>query len=153
MSVGMKPSKKYAIGSVHENGTGRFEIKDRFLENNVIMLKYEWLTGEFAGKIDTNKESNINASIWKFKNVRGLLPSQQQEASVVEEKLDEVLAQLEQREEYIKAFQQEFQAQRDMITVLQGQLSEMQKIGLQNQEIIKKIASDNQIVQKLIDKM
>jgi hypothetical protein len=153
MSVGMKPSKKYALGSIHENGTGRFQILDRFLEDNVIMLKYEWLTGEFAGKVDSNKESNVNASIWKFKNVRGLLPSQQQEATVVEEKLDEILEQLESREEYIKGFQKEFQAQREMIVNLTAQLAEMQKIGLQNQEIIKKLASDNTIVQKLLDKI
>lgn len=153
MSVGMKPSKKYALGSIHENGTGRFQILDRFLEDNVIMLKYEWLTGEFAGKVDTNKESNVNASIWKFKNVRGLLPSQQQESSAIEDKLDEVLNQLEQRERYIIEFHKEFQAQREMIVSLQAQLAEMQKIGLQNQEMMRKVVSDNTVVMKLLDKI
>lgn len=153
MSVGMKPSKKYALGSTHENGTGRFKILDRFIENNVIMLKYEWLTGEFAGKIDTNKESNVNASIWKFKNVRGLLPSQQQESSEVMDKLDEIHSLLDSRADYIKMFFDEIKEQRELITVLQGQIHELQKTAMINAENVRKLASNNEVVNKLIDKM
>lgn len=74
-SVGMKPSRKFANGTVHENGSGQFEIVDRFLEDGTIMLKYKWLNGEFEGQVDTNKEVNVNASIWKFQKVRGMTPS------------------------------------------------------------------------------
>lgn len=44
--VGLKSSKKFANGTIHENGSGKFEILDRFLENNIIMLKYKWINGE-----------------------------------------------------------------------------------------------------------
>ncbi|MCQ6277382.1 hypothetical protein JMM81_21170 [Bacillus sp. V3B] len=101
--LGLKPSKKFANGTVHENGTGKFEILDRYLENNIIMLKYKWLTGEFEGKEEVNKEVNINSSIWKFKKVRGLTGKQQNEPSTTYANLDEVMEKLEE----IQEFQQE----------------------------------------------
>jgi hypothetical protein len=72
---GIQPSKKYAVGTVHENGTGKFTILDRYLDQNdgkTIMLKIQWLD---TGDIDVNKEVNINASIWKFQKRHGLLDS------------------------------------------------------------------------------
>ncbi|WP_174732070.1 hypothetical protein [Mesobacillus harenae] len=78
---GLKKSSKFNKGAVHENGTGKFEILDRYIEDNIIMLKYKWLSGDLEGDIETNKEVNVNASIWKFKKVRGLIGNQQAEPS------------------------------------------------------------------------
>jgi predicted RNase H-like nuclease (RuvC/YqgF family) len=107
--VGIKPSKKFANGSIHENGTGKFEILDRYLDNNVIMLKYKWLTGEFEGQEETNKEVNINASIWKFQKVRGLTPSEREKSDVLETARDihEEVEEVRQIVEMIRDFQQE----------------------------------------------
>jgi hypothetical protein len=67
-------SKKYANGSIHENATGQFQVVDRFLSNEgIVMLKIEWLTGEKAGQFEENREENINASIYKYEQSRGLL--------------------------------------------------------------------------------
>lgn len=67
-------SKKYANGSVHENASGTFQIIDRYLSSEgIVMLKVEWLTGEKAGQQEENREENINASIYKYEQSRGLL--------------------------------------------------------------------------------
>lgn len=74
MKVGLKESKKYAIGSVHENGGGKFEILERFYDkdSDTIMLRYKFLED---GREETNKEANVNASEWKWRKVRGLAGS------------------------------------------------------------------------------
>lgn len=97
---GLKPSKKFANGTVHENGTGKFEILDRFLEDNIIMLKFKWLNGEFEGQVETNKEVNVNASIWKFKKVRGLVGKDKDEEVSNNEAFEEIKELLEEANEH-----------------------------------------------------
>lgn len=77
VKMGLKESKKWAIGSVHENGGGKFEILDRWYdeESDSIMLKYRYENG----KVETNKEANVNSSEWKWRKVRGLTGSQEEE--------------------------------------------------------------------------
>lgn len=75
---GLGVSKKYANGTVHENGTGQFSILNRYEgEDGNAWLEYEWLTGDKVGQVESNKEININASIHKFivnKRASGELP-------------------------------------------------------------------------------
>jgi hypothetical protein len=67
-------SKKYANGSTHENASGSFQVLDRYLsQEGIVMLKIEWLTGDKAGQVEENREENINASIYKYEQSRGLL--------------------------------------------------------------------------------
>jgi hypothetical protein len=64
---GLGESKKYSTGSIHENASGQFMIKDRYMDDNdVITLEIEWLSGDKTGEIESNKEVNISASIHKF---------------------------------------------------------------------------------------
>ena len=79
MAVGLKESKKYAIGSKHENGGGKFEILERWYDEatETIMLKYKFEDG----KEETNKEANVNASEWKWRKVRGKTGSAETEAT------------------------------------------------------------------------
>lgn len=105
--IGIKPSKKFANGSVHENGTGKFEILERFLENNVVMLKYRWLTGEFEGQEDTNKEVNVNASIWKFQKVRGLVGGDNRINNLNPSNRNDMYENLIEKIEEIQAYQHE----------------------------------------------
>ena len=69
--MGLKDSKKYAIGSIYENGGGKFEISERWFdeETDTIMLKYKFIE---SGKVETNKEVNVTASEWKWRKIRGL---------------------------------------------------------------------------------
>ena len=68
---GLNVSKKFANGTVHENGTGQFVILDRFEgEDGRPWLKLEWLSGDRVGKIETHKESNVNTSMHKFITIR-----------------------------------------------------------------------------------
>lgn len=75
---GIKPSRKYANGTIHENASGRFTVLDRFLgKDGIIYMKIQWLS---TGKIETNKEVNISASIWKFDKAHGKVnPPEEQE--------------------------------------------------------------------------
>ena len=68
--MGLKESKKWEKGSIHENGGGKFEILDRWFdeESKTIMLKYKFENGT----VEENKEANVNASEWKWRKVRGL---------------------------------------------------------------------------------
>lgn len=75
-----RKSKKFANGTVHENASGQFMIMDRYTKDDVIMLKFQWLTGAKAGKIEDNKESNINASIYKYQVSRGLLDDEDEQS-------------------------------------------------------------------------
>lgn len=98
--VGLGKSEKYKIGSVHENGTGMFEITDRFLDSNVPMLEYRWLNGDKEGKIEKNKEANVNASIWKFQKVRGLIPSSKKDVTSTSEIKDDIKILLDNQDEF-----------------------------------------------------
>jgi hypothetical protein len=75
---GLGKSKKFANGSIHENGTGRFMILNRYEgEDGQPWLEFEWLSGDKEGTLDSNKEMNMNASIHKFitnKKAAGEIP-------------------------------------------------------------------------------
>jgi chaperonin cofactor prefoldin len=138
--LGIKPSKKFANGTIHENGSGQFKILDRYLENNIIMLKYQWLSGENEGKTDVNKEINVNASIWKFKKVRGLVGnSQKNEGSHDEFSLQDVMDRLDSTFDHFDKLQEQMHS-------LQKQLKDMN-------EHIHSLVKNYELTNKLIDKM
>ena len=96
----MKESKKFTLGSIHENGAGKFEILDRYEEDGIVYLKYQYID---SGEVITNKEVNVNASIWKFLKVRGLAGSGA--APIKAEVTDEIKAlqdRIEELEETVK---------------------------------------------------
>ena len=92
----MKFSKKFALGTIHENGSGVFEIVDRYEEDGIVYLKCKYVE---SGEVITNKEVNVNASIWKFQNVRGLVGNSTkryngdlvEEVKELREKLDQAM--------------------------------------------------------------
>jgi hypothetical protein len=64
---GLGKSRKFFEGAVHENGTGKFVILNRYEgEDGRPWLEFEWQTGAKAGEIEQNSEMNINSSIHKF---------------------------------------------------------------------------------------
>lgn len=157
----MKQSKKFAIGTIHENGGGKFEILDRYKENDTTILKYRFLD---TGKIETNKEININASIWKFLKVRGLTQKQLEEKlAEKEEVFADVLVKLDGLEnainsinsntevieelgKQVKELFKEVSEQKNVI----GQLVDLLRI---QQPQINRIIEDNLIIAKLVDKI
>lgn len=128
---GLKPSKKFANGSVHENGTGKFEILDRYLDNNIIMLKFKWLTGEFEGDTETNKEVNVNASIWKFKKVRGLTGGDRKVGdgdTPVSDAMEELRDWLEEAESHREEVFKHFEKTTDKLNAHSLQAQEQHKV-------------------------
>lgn len=87
---GLGVSKKYANGTVHETATGRFVVLDRFAdeddEKNIPMLEFQWLSGEREGKVETNREMNMAASIHKFQTSRGK-PTVWTESKMIDEEI------------------------------------------------------------------
>lgn len=68
---GLGTSRKFADGTQHENGTGKFEIINRYEgEDGKAWLEFQWLTGDRAGQIDRNSEANVNSAIHKFQITR-----------------------------------------------------------------------------------
>lgn len=107
IATGLGHSKKFSEGTIHENGSGKFQILDRYIENNIIILKYQWLSGETEGQIDINKEANINASIWKFQKHRGLLTKESDQPittdmSNIEARLDMLMEILNKQQQVIE---------------------------------------------------
>lgn len=79
MSLGMikgelGKTRKYFNGSTHEVASGKFKIVDRYLNYTTgkVYLKYEWISGDRKGIVESNKEENINASLYKFRQSRGI---------------------------------------------------------------------------------
>lgn len=89
---GLGISRKFADGAIHENASGQFKILDRYLDDDgtTVMLKFEWLTGDHEGEIETNKEKNVNASLHKFRVSRSLPVRQGFASEPLYEKLDAV---------------------------------------------------------------
>lgn len=113
VQAGIRPSKKYANGTIHENASGRFQILDRFLgKDGIIYMKIQWLS---TGQLETNKEVNISASIWKFEKAHGKLkPVEEKEPlpaitpADTYEKLCELEEFLKQEHEDRKTYQEHF---------------------------------------------
>ncbi|WP_066303949.1 hypothetical protein [Bacillus sp. FJAT-29814] len=155
--VGIKPSKKFANGTIHENASGRFQILDRFLENNVIMLKYQWL---HSGEIEVNKEVNINASLWKFQKSRGLIDSPEYTPhidAVTPADNHELLEQLLNLESDASKQRQDIKEQIDLLNekVLQQStaINHLVELVTRNQQILAEFVKERELVNKLIDKI
>lgn len=66
----LPPTKKYAIGSVHENVNGEFQILERWLgEDGFVMLKYEYTD---SGIVEENREVNVASALAKFRKKKEL---------------------------------------------------------------------------------
>lgn len=117
-------SRKYQMGAIHELATGKFEITDRFKDKNGnVMLEYKWITGDKTDRVETNKETNLNASLHKYRISRGKPTIQrfdnmgermdymENRLDEIEDKIDEVFQLVnkgvdfvEQNNKYIVAF-------------------------------------------------
>jgi len=61
----LPPTKKYAVGTVHEMVGGEFQIIDRWLgEDGFVMLKYIFPE---TGLLEENREVNIASALAKYK--------------------------------------------------------------------------------------
>ncbi|MBS4214911.1 hypothetical protein [Neobacillus rhizophilus] len=154
---GMKPSRKFANGTIHENGSGKFQILDRFLENNVIMLKYQWLD---SGEIEVNKEVNINASIWKFQKSHGLIDSPTYTPHIdafTPAENHELLEQILNLEQDSISTQQGLKEHLDLLerTILEQSkdISKLMELVTQNQHTLSELVKDRDLLNKLIDKI
>lgn len=157
MKMGLKESKKYAIGSIHENGGGKFEILRRWYEesNDAIMLEYKFLED---GRVESNKEVNVNASEWKWRRHRGLATNashidEQRKADTDlnwEELVEGVYVRLEklitENREGIEDIKAEHYHQSKVMT-------EMLSVIRIQQKQIDTLVKDNQIINKLLEKI
>jgi hypothetical protein len=108
---GLGASKKFANGTIHENGSGRFMILDRFADEDgsTPMLEFQWLSGDKERQTEINKEININSSIHKFQVSRGR-PTVVAEPQRIEDnlpfmdKIDMMATQLKQNGQFIEMF-------------------------------------------------
>ena len=156
--MGLKESKKNAIGSIHENGGGKFEILERWFdeETDTIMLKYKYLNN---GEIEINKEANVNASEWKWKKVRGLAGSKaghhcSNEDTInminMEEYFEGIYIRLEkhntENSDNFRQLQKVFAEQHRM-------LLEMMSIIQIQQKQIDNLVNDRNLVNKLLEKI
>lgn len=61
----LPPTKKYAVGTIHEMVGGEFQIIDRWLgEDGFVMLKYTFTE---TGAVEENKEVNVASALAKYK--------------------------------------------------------------------------------------
>ncbi|WP_097027489.1 hypothetical protein [Clostridium peptidivorans] len=161
--MGLKESKKYAIGSIHENGGGKFEITDRWFdeETDTIMLKYKFLEG---GKVEVNKEANVTASEWKWRKVRGLagkaslvqtatietgiIPKEEMEEKFTDltERFDKGLKAIMENKSNILHLQESHDAQQKL-------LNEMMSVIKVQQKQIEALVNDRNIINKLLEKI
>jgi len=152
---GLRISRKYSNGTVHENGTGKLMVLDRYLnDDNEIMLKFQWMSGEKAGEVEENKEVNINASCHKFQVSRGIKPVlEQPKIEPFNEKIDEML-------EIVRQMDQDRTDLKIQIATLVNVVSSQQQIMAGMSEQITILNAQNSLVtkqqgmmEKLIDKM
>lgn len=153
--MGLKESKKYAIGSIHENGGGKFEILERWYDedSNTVMLKYKYEDG----KIETNKEVNVNASEWKWRKVRGLagkasivgcLPKEE-----VEDKFELLTEKLEEGVKAIMANNNGISQLRDAYMEQHKMLVEILAVIKVQQKEIDSLLNDRELINKLLEKI
>ncbi|EYE88166.1 hypothetical protein Q428_09410 [Fervidicella metallireducens AeB] len=157
--MGLKESKKFAIGSFHENGGGKFEILERWFDEktNQVMLKYRYL-GD--GRIETNKEANVNASEWKWRKVRGLAGNRA-ESSPIKEEERVTMTRLEERlnDIYIK-IENLFVENTNIISDIHHEFEEHRKILHEmmhtlavQQKQIEQLVNDRSLINKLLEKV
>jgi len=157
VKLGVKESKKYAIGSIHENGGGKFEILERWFDESTdtIMLKYKFLED---GREETNKEANVNASEWKWRKVRGLAgkteTNQAEECSCMNMNL----------EQYFKRVYESFEKLNSQsmtgITQLKESFAEQHRMLLEMMSVIQiqqkqidNLVNDRLLINKLLEKI
>lgn len=155
--MGLKESKKWELGSIHENGGGKFEILKRWYDTDTdtIMLEYKFLDD---GRIEQNKESNVNASEWKWKKVRGLVGKQHEEhegeACLTQTGLEEYFEGIYIRLERARTERREDNAL--MLVEMKEQsklIAEMMNMIRLQQKEIDNMISQSKIVDKLLEKI
>ncbi|PEJ59052.1 hypothetical protein CN692_06120 [Bacillus sp. AFS002410] len=148
---GIKPSRKYATGTIHETASGKFKVLDRYLQDGVIMIKLQWLKSDI---IEENKEVNVSASIYKFQKNNGVndntalsQPLEVQLLHDIKSSLDQLFEVLDLRTELLNHALEKIDENRSKIDENRETLKSQQKmIEEQNRRI-------NTIVDKLIEKM
>lgn len=162
---GIKPSKKYANGSIHEMGRGRFQILDRYLNTSgEIMLKIQWLKD---GQVEDRPEKNVSAAQWKWEKTNGYInatndrepipvvtPQENRELLVENSaKLEDIFeflkqASVERREnlEFMQKMHLHIMEQKTIIEDLVATIKH-------NQERIDALVKQHDIVNKLIEKL
>jgi uncharacterized coiled-coil protein SlyX len=144
-------SRKYPKGAVHELATGKFEILDRYKEDNRTLLEYKWLTGEKAGQVEINKEININASLHKFRVSRNRPTIQPFEPSV--EKIDQVLEIVKSNQTYLDELDHQI---KHMNVVIEAQQEVIKKMDDQIRRLVDNhnlVTSQQNLLNKLFDKL
>jgi hypothetical protein len=162
---GIKPSKKYANGTFHENASGRFQILDRFLgKDGVIYLKIQWVV---TGQIETNKEVNVSASIWKYEKARGKVNPPEEKPPIPEVTFSDILEKIETLEEYLhdahgnregildsfKKLQEDVHDLREQVKDKNAKIDRLLEMQKTNQEQITILIKQNDLASKLIEKM
>lgn len=157
MAKGLKESKKWSVGSIHENGGGKFEILERWFDEdtNSIMLKYKFLEN---GRVEENKEDNVNSSEWKWKKVRGLTGKtenqQSGESNYSSLDLEEHIEDMYERVE--KLFAENGRNVNNInanVSDIQKTITEMMSIIKVQQKQIDALISDRGIINKLLEKI
>jgi hypothetical protein len=153
-------TRKYKQGTIHENASGKFMIIERFMgEDNRPWLKYQWLSGLNEGKIEENKEENINASLYKFRMSRGLKDPIELKPHEIVTPMDnhEKILELIEKMDHIAGIAQERSQKIDQIEYLVLQqnamveeLTNLVKSDLDNRTLLNK---QQELTQKLIEKM
>lgn len=146
--MGLKESKKFAIGSQHENSGGKFEILDRWYEEetNTIMLKYKYLED---GRIETNKEVNVTASEWKWRRNRGLAGN----SPLTEDRFAELNKRFDRGLQAIMDNKASIQQLKDAQAEQQKLLVEMLSLIRIQQKQIETLINDKNVINKLIEKI
>lgn len=151
----LKESKKFAVGCIHENGGGKFEILRRWLdkETNTVMLEYKFLED---GRIETNKEVNVNASEWKWRRNRGLTGSKtgtnipEEISNILERFSEELNIKIE------KALSKNINSTEQLKAAFDEQhkiLIELMSIVNIQQKQIESLINDRNLINKLLEKI
>jgi hypothetical protein len=153
-------TRKYKNGSIHENASGKFMILDRYQgEDGKAWLKYQWLNGMSEGKVEENKEENINASLYKFKVSRGIKESIEMDDSEVVTP-NQIFQLVEDNNRILNIFEDnrtglinELKRLEDKVSEQQTQIEKLLLILNQNQKTMDMILTQTTLVNKLVDKL
>jgi hypothetical protein len=120
-------SRKYANGSIHENATGKFQVLDRYLsDEGIVMLKLQWLSGDKEGEIEDNKEENMNASIYKYEQSRGLIGKIEENKDVVT--LGDIYEIVVENQRILKWYEEDRRAVTNILEVMENKLISQGKL-------------------------
>jgi uncharacterized coiled-coil protein SlyX len=156
---GIKPSKKYANGTIHENASGKFQVLDRFLDEDgkTIIIKIQWIE---TGTVEVNKEVNISASIWKFQKSRGIIDSPTYLPPIDAVSLSDIKDSIEHLSQHLKEanqgridFQTRIQETNMILTQQQIVIGQLLEMVTANQDTVKQLVEKSNTINKLIDKL